>query len=133
MTNVIYVTSLVTSAFGAAGEVNANPPIAKLSVLFKFADKIVELWLAFLTWFGKLWEPIMVPLFRPVNAVLANTYMPWARISSVGLFVAAMVWVCFFMDKEYVNLGRKKKTIWTDLRLWTVISMLPHIFVYLYF
>ena len=44
-----------------------------------------------------------------------------------------MIWVGVVLKNEYVNLDQPGKHIWTDLRLWTVISMLPHVVVYLYF
>jgi len=133
MMNGTQVLASLASVLSQTQEVNGNPPPAKLSVLFSIADRIVELWLSFLTWFGSLWEPIVKPIFRPINVLLARIYMPWAMYCAIGLFVIAMAWVCLFMDKEYVNLGRKNKSLWTDLRLWTVISMLPHVFVYWYF
>lgn len=53
-------------------------------------------------------------------------------LSAVGLFLAAMAWV-FMLKKEYVNVDSPGKGPQYDLRFWTVISMTPHIIVYLYF
>ena len=44
-----------------------------------------------------------------------------------------MFWVAVVLNKDYVNRGRPYKSIWTDLRLWTVICMTPHVLVYFYF
>jgi len=74
---------------------------------------------------------ILRPAFAPINDALAHVYMPWARIFALGLFIGTMVWV-FFLKKEYVNLDGPKAW-WADLRLWTVLSMVPHLIVYLYF
>lgn len=114
-------------------EETAAPVVAQVTVLFSLADRVVEGWLAFLEWFGDLFEPVMIPIFTPINAVLQNLYMPWARICAVGMFIGAILWVWFGMKKEYVHLGRPNKSLWTDLRIWTILSMIPHIFVYLYF
>jgi hypothetical protein len=43
-----------------------------------------------------------------------------------------MVWVGLILNEKYVNRGRPFKSPWTDLRLWTVVSMLPHVLVYFY-
>lgn len=72
-------------------------------------------------------------IFDPINRVLNPIYQPWATIVAVGFFVGTMLWVCFILPERYVNLGRPVKRWWADLRLWTVFSMLPHVFVYFYF
>ncbi len=83
--------------------------------------------------FNKVCYPILSKFFGPINDVLSPIYQPWATIVAIGFFVGTMLWVCFVLKESYVNLGRPAKTWWTDLRLWTVISMLPHVFVYFYF
>jgi len=75
--------------------------------------------------------PMLHPIFNPINNALIHVYEPWARIFAVGLFISAMIFV-FLLKKEYVNLDGPK-SIWADLRLWTVLSMVPHLIVYLYF
>lgn len=77
--------------------------------------------------------PVLNFIFSPMNGWLSSFYMPWARIVAVGLFVGAMLWVYFGLNEKYVNLDAPGKHFWTDLRLWTVLSMLPHVLVYLYF
>jgi hypothetical protein len=71
--------------------------------------------------------------FGNVNAVLDTVYMPTARIVAVGFFIVTMIWVYFGLRKDYVNLEAPSKHFWADLRLWTIVSMLPHIIVYFYF
>ncbi len=97
------------------------------------SNTIVDGWLAFLDWFGALFAPVAKPLFAPINNFLASVYQPWAQIFALGLFIGSMAWVCFFIKKEMLESGRENKAFWTDLRLWTVVSMLPHLFVYIYF
>lgn len=97
------------------------------------SNAIVEGWLAFLDWFGGVFEPVAKPVFLPVNRFLATVYQPWAQIFALALFVGTMVWVCFLIKPEMLNSGRENKALWTDLRLWTIVSMVPHLFVYIYF
>lgn len=75
--------------------------------------------------------PPLKAVFHPIDNALADIYMPWARICAVGLFVLAMVWV-FSLRKEYVNLDRPNDAWYTDLRIWTVVAMLPHVLIYLF-
>ena len=77
--------------------------------------------------------PILSKIFHPINTLLNPIYQPWATITAVCFFVGTMIWVCFFLKSSYVNEGCPKKRWFNDLRLWTVLSMLPHVFVYLYF
>jgi len=77
--------------------------------------------------------PILRIFFDPINNLLAPIYQPWATGAAIAFFVGTMVWVGFFLKESYVNLGRVNKAWYTDLRLWTVVSMLPHVFVYFYF
>ncbi|MGC8737273.1 MAG: hypothetical protein ACP5UA_01355 [Candidatus Hydrogenedens sp.] len=132
----IICTMFSISAFTQTNETaskDVDIPKAEVSYIFHLADKVVDSWLAFLDGLGRTFDPIIRPIFRPITTFLERTYQPWAKICALGLFVGTMLWVWLGMPKEYVNLGRKKKTVWTDLRLWTIISMLPHIIVYLYF
>jgi hypothetical protein len=73
-------------------------------------------------------------IFHPVNDLLATLTLPiiW-RIAAVGLFVLPMFWVYFGLRKEYVNLEAPGPGVLYDLRLWTVLSMLPHVVFYLIF
>ena len=55
-----------------------------------------------------------------------------ARVVTLGFFIGTMVWVFVGLRKEYVNLEAPSKRFYCDLRLWTVLSMLPHVIVYLF-
>jgi len=77
--------------------------------------------------------PLLKAFFQPIDAFLATVYMPWAKIVAIGYFVGTMVWVFVGLKKEYVNLEAPSNHIWHDLRFWTIVSMLPHVVVYLYF
>ena len=77
--------------------------------------------------------PVLAPFFHGVDKLLNMIPDSAAGICGVGLFLTAMFWVCVLLNKDYVNRGRTDKTLWTDLRLWTIISMTPHVLVYFYF
>jgi len=77
--------------------------------------------------------PFLSKFFHPINAFLSEYYQPYATIAAIGFFVGTMLWVCFILKESYVNEGRPYKGWWADLRLWTIISMLPHVFMYFYF
>ncbi|HEO72678.1 MAG TPA: hypothetical protein ENN80_15580 [Candidatus Hydrogenedentes bacterium] len=81
----------------------------------------------------RIFFPILNPLFEPMNVWLASFFMPWARIVTLAFFIGTMIWVGIILKKDYVNLDAPSRTFCHDLRLWTVVSMLPHLFVYLYF
>ncbi len=133
----IFYSTLQARVLAQATE-NAAPEVLEISkpevsVLFHIGDKVVSSWLAFLDWLGRTCDPIVRPIFSPINSFLERIYQPWAKICALGLFIGTILWVWFGMSEEYVNRGRNKKNIWTDLRFWTIIALLPHIFVYFYF
>ncbi|HPU99168.1 MAG TPA: hypothetical protein PLO53_14600 [Candidatus Hydrogenedentes bacterium] len=104
-----------------------------LGFLLRVSDVILDGWLAFLDWFGSLWAPLLHPVFSPLNRLLSGVYQPWAMIITLAYFIGTMLWVGLVLRPSYVNNGRRQAAWYTDLRLWTVISMLPHLFVYVYF
>jgi len=76
----------------------------------------------------------LYPFFNAVDNLLNKIpTSPWASIFAIGLFVTAMVVVNFVIKESYVNRGRPHKVWYTDLRLWTIVCMLPHVLVYFYF
>ena len=77
--------------------------------------------------------PVLRPIFVPINDALGRIPDGVAGWCGVGIFVLTMIWVGLLLNPKYVNRGRPYKSIWTDLRLWTVISMTPHVVVYFYF
>ena len=52
-----------------------------------------------------------------------------ARECAVAFFQIAILGV-LFLRPEYVNIDQPKKSLLYDLRLWTIVSMLPHMFIY---
>jgi hypothetical protein len=88
---------------------------------------------AFIEFCKEVFYPILAPVFHPINDALAHVYQPYASICAVGLFVIAMFIVGVMINEKYVNRGRPNQSIWTDLRVWTVLCMTPHVIVYFYF
>lgn len=81
----------------------------------------------------KFFYPILSKIFHPINDLLSPVYKPYATIAAMAFFIGTMLWVGLILKESYVNEGRPNKALWTDLRIWTVVSMLPHVFVYWYF
>ncbi len=81
----------------------------------------------------KFFGPALRAVFVPINDALGMIPNGVAGYCGVGIFVLTMIWVGLLLNPKYVNRGRPYKSIWTDLRLWTVISMTPHVLVYFYF
>ena len=77
---------------------------------------------------SKVLRAIFNPLDGPLSALPP---LVWT-LAACGLFLGAMIWV-FTLKKEYVNIDSPGKGPRYDLRFWTVVSMLPHVIVYLYF
>ncbi|MCC6143659.1 MAG: hypothetical protein IT368_07620 [Candidatus Hydrogenedentes bacterium] len=71
-------------------------------------------------------------IFAPTNSLFEPIHQPWWKVAAVSLFLLTMVGV-FLLRKEYVNLDAPRKGLLFDLRLWTIVSMLPHVLIYLYF
>ena len=83
-------------------------------------------------WITEVFGPMLKPVFSPIDTMLEPIYMPWARIFAIALFIGAMVWV-WSLRVEYVNLDRPNNKWYSDLRIWTILCMLPHVIVYLVF
>jgi len=78
-------------------------------------------------------KPVLIKFFGPINTFLGPIYQPWATITAFCFFIGAMIWVAFILKESYVNMGRPNKAWYSDLRIWTAVSMIPHLFVYFYF
>lgn len=73
------------------------------------------------------------PIFQQLDVWMTAIPMSYARFCAVGLFIVTWIVVCFFLKEDYVNRGRPFKSLWTDLRVWTVLATIPHVFFYFYF
>lgn len=76
----------------------------------------------------------LATIFGPINAMLAAIdSIALAKLFAALLFILPMIGVFTLLRKEYVHIDRPNPHWYSDLRLWTVVSMLPHIFFYLVF
>ena len=82
-------------------------------------------------WISAIFGPLLKPFFHPIHALFDDIYMPWARIAALALFLGTVLWV-YSLRREYVNLEAPSDRWFHDLRIWTVLSMLPHVVIYLY-
>lgn len=92
--------------------------------------QIGEAWIALCT---TVFKPVLILFFGPINTILSPIYQPWATIVAITYFLGTMIWVAFVLKESYVNLGRPNEKWYSDLRIWTAVSMSPHVFVYFYF
>lgn len=80
-----------------------------------------------------IFGPPLRAFFHPIDKLLAMHYMPGARLIALAFFIGTMIWVFVGLKREYVNLEAPSKHFYHDLRLWVIVSMLPHLVVYFYF
>jgi hypothetical protein len=80
----------------------------------------------------RIFYPILSPIFTPMGAFLGGVYEPYATICAVLLFLSGVVLI-FSLKKEYVNLDAPGSGWQYDLRIWTVVTIIPYITAYLYF
>ena len=75
---------------------------------------------------------VIQSLFAPVNNVL-NACPPWSwHAAVVGLFVLTGIAVCC-IPRWFIYAEAPSQSIWRDLRIWTIIALLPYIAAYSYF
>ena len=84
-------------------------------------------------WVNNVFGPPAKAFFGPINNMLAAGSMPLARTVTLAFFIGTMIWVFLGLRREYVNLEAPSKKPWHDLRIWVVVSMLPHVIVYFFF
>ncbi len=84
-------------------------------------------------WINQTFSGPLTAFFRPINNLFVGVDPFWWIASAAGLFTLTMLWVCFVLKKEYVNVDQPKPGLLYDLRVWTVLSMLPHVLIYIFF
>jgi hypothetical protein len=68
----------------------------------------------------------------PLDRMLDAIPMGVAQAIVIGLFVVAAV-VCCCLRRKYVYMGAPDQKAWRDLRLWSVLLVIPYILVYIVF
>ncbi len=81
-------------------------------------------------WINDTFSAPMKWFFGWIDDLLVGVDPIIFKCCALGLFISAMLWVMFVLKKEYVNVDRPNKSILTDLRLWTVLAMSPHVIIY---
>lgn len=84
-------------------------------------------------WISDTFSGPLQTIFHPIDNLFVGANPAVFKFFAVGLFVATILWVMLILKKEYVNIDRPKKGIIYDLRLWTLISMSPHMIIYWFF
>ena len=68
----------------------------------------------------------------PLDRYLADVSPEVGRWCALALFAIAAIWV-FTLKRDYVYLGAADRAVWRDLRLWTVVVLLPYAVIYLFY
>lgn len=81
-------------------------------------------------WINETFSGPLQSIFHPIDGLFTGANPSVYKFFAVGLFVSTILWVMFILKKEYVNIDQPKKGLIYDLRLWTLISMSPHMIIY---
>lgn len=65
----------------------------------------------------------------PINAWLNSLQRPIWHLAAVGLFAVSAV-VVLLIPRSYIYAGAPDTALWRDLRIWTVVSLLPYMAAY---
>ena len=82
------------------------------------------------SWISDTFSGPLQSIFHPIDNLFIGADPSVYKFFAVGLFVATILWVMFILKKEYVNVDQPKKGLIYDLRVWTLISMSPHMIIY---
>ena len=72
------------------------------------------------------------PWHHVIDVWLIAIPRPWWRFAPVALFVVAGLWV-LTLKRSFVFLGAPSQAAWRDLRIWTILFLIPYIVIYLWF
>jgi hypothetical protein len=91
---------------------------------------LIGLWNGFSTFMETHIAPGLRAMLAPLDAWLNS--LPWwtGRACAVGLFAIVGLWA-LTLKRSYIYLGAPDKRLWRDLRIWTVLALLPYIIIYL--
>ena len=106
----------------------ANSDLPETKVDESTADSLIdgmrEMLLPFARWLHDLLEPL--------DTFLASLSTEVGRYCSVALFIIAAILV-WALHKDSVYRGAPDLRPWRDLRVWTVVFLLPYLVIYLFF
>jgi hypothetical protein len=76
--------------------------------------------------------PGLKSLLVPLDAWIDSLPLWTGTVCAVGLFVIVGLWA-LTLRREYIYLGAPDQARWRDLRIWTILVLLPYIIIYLVF
>lgn len=76
--------------------------------------------------------PSLKAALEPLDAWIDSLPLWVGTACAVGLFVIVGLWA-LTLKRSYIYLGAPDQARWRDLRIWTVLVLLPYIIVYLVF
>jgi len=90
------------------------------------------MWESFVHFLNNTVAPPLRAMEEPLDVWIDG--LPWwtPRACAIGLFVAAGIGAMCF-KREYIYLGAPDKAAWRDLRIWSLLILIPYIAVYLFF
>ena len=75
-------------------------------------------------------RPFFEAVFTPLNGMLAAIPFEAARWVTCGFLLLSIVGV-MLLKRDYIFLGAREEKWYLDLRLWTVVFVLPYVLIYL--
>lgn len=74
--------------------------------------------------------PPLKSIQEPIDAWLGTVPMWVAMACTIGLFLAAVVWV-WRLKRDFIFRGAPGQEWWRDLRIWATLVVVPYIAAYL--
>lgn len=74
--------------------------------------------------------PSLKSLLAPLDAWIDSLPLWTGTACAVGLFTIVGLWA-LTLKRSYIYLGAPDQARWRDLRIWTVLILLPYIIIYL--
>jgi hypothetical protein len=87
-------------------------------------------WGQFCEFLRRLLGPPLKSFHEPIDQWLGSLPMSVAMACAIGLFVVAGAWV-WTLRREFIFRGAPDQKWWRDLRIWSMVVLLPYIGVYL--
>jgi len=83
-------------------------------------------------WIRKTLGPPLRSLHEPIDHWLVSLPMSVAMACAIGLFVLAGIWV-WTLHTDFIFRGAPDHKRWRDLRIWSMVVLLPYITIYFLF
>ena len=81
---------------------------------------------------GEWVRPILTPLFDVLELPFEVLPLEAGRWCALGLFIICTLWV-LTLKADYIYQGALDRAKWRDLRVWTVLFMIPYVYIYYIF